>query len=60
MEEPPHVHIVKDGNAAKVWLKNLGVAYTHGYDEREMKELLDVVAQNRDAWIGAWNEFFGF
>jgi hypothetical protein len=41
-------------------LENLSLAYVRGYNEREMKELLDVVALNRDAWIGAWNEFFGF
>ncbi|MEP2742169.1 MAG: DUF4160 domain-containing protein [Bauldia litoralis] len=59
MEEPPHVHIVKDGNDAKVWLEDLVVAHVHGYDEREIRELVAVVAQNRDAWLGAWNEFFG-
>ncbi len=59
MEEPPHVHIVKDGNAAKVWLEDLVVAHVRGYDEREVEELVELVALHRDAWIGAWNEFFG-
>lgn len=57
--EPPHVHIAKDGRSAKVWLRNLEVEYRHGYNEREMGELLAVVAENRDAWIRAWNDFFG-
>ena len=60
MQEPPHVHIAKDGGSAKVWLLDLDVAYQHGYNEREMKDLLAVVAENRDAWIRSWNDFFGF
>ena len=59
MPEPPHVHIMKDGNSAKVWLANLEVAYARGYNEREMKELLAVVEENSDGWKEKWNEFFG-
>jgi Domain of unknown function (DUF4160) len=60
MQEPPHVHIMKDGKAAKVWLRDLDVEYRHGYNKREMRELLAVVAEKQHAWIGLWNEFFGF
>ena len=58
--EPPHVHIVKDGHAAKIWLGTLDVAYRHGYNDRDMKQLLAVVSENRNDWIRAWNDFFGF
>lgn len=59
MREPPHVHIAKNQNSAKVWLRNLGVESRRGFDEREMRELLAVVEENRDAWIKSWNSFFG-
>jgi Domain of unknown function (DUF4160) len=59
MPEPPHVHIVKDSKSAKVWLRSMEIEYIQGYNEREMRELMAVVAENRDAWIGAWNDFFG-
>jgi Domain of unknown function (DUF4160) len=59
MPEPPHVHIVKDGKSAKVWLRSLEIEYLRGYNEREMRELIAVIAENREAWIGAWNDFFG-
>jgi Domain of unknown function (DUF4160) len=59
MPEPPHVHIVKDGKSAKVWLRSLEIEYLQGYNEREMRELIAVIAENREAWIGAWNDFFG-
>ena len=57
--EPPHVHIVKDSQAAKIWLGTLDVAYRHGYNDRDMKQLLAVVSENRNDWIRAWNDFFG-
>ena len=57
--EPPHVHVVKDGRAAKVWLRSLEVEYSHGYNDREIKELVAVIAENQDGWIGSWNDFFG-
>lgn len=57
--EPPHVHIVKDGKSAKVWLNRLEVAYRHGYTDQQMRALLAVIDKNRDAWIASWNDFFG-
>ncbi len=59
MDEPPHVHVVKDGKSLKVWLESLEVASNKGYNDREMARLLTVVSEHRDDWIGAWNDFFG-
>jgi Domain of unknown function (DUF4160) len=59
MPEPPHIHIVKDGKSAKVWLRSMEIEYLQGYNDREMRELMAVITENRDAWIGAWNDFFG-
>ena len=56
--EPPHVHIVKDTKSAKVWLKSLEIAHQRGYNEREMRTLMTVVEEHRDAWITSWNDFF--
>ena len=59
VDEPPHIHIVKDGKSLKVWLANLEVAHNRGYNDREVARLLAVAAEHREEWIGAWNEFFG-
>ena len=58
-DEPPHVHIVKDGKSLKVWLTSLEVARNDGYTEREIARLLKVVEARQGEWIGAWNDFFG-
>jgi hypothetical protein len=57
--EAPHVHVVKDGKSLKIWLKSLEVARNKGYGDQEIARLLDLVAEHRDQWIGAWNDFFG-
>ncbi len=59
MDEPPHVHIAKDGKSLKVWLGSLEIAQNRGYTEMETARLLAIVAERRDEWMGAWNEFFG-
>lgn len=58
-DEPPHVHVVKDGKSLKMWLRDLAVARNSGYDDREVNRLVAVVAERREDWIGAWNDFFG-
>jgi hypothetical protein len=59
MYEPPHVHVIKDGKSLKVWLQSLEVASNNGYTDRDMARLLPVIAEHRDDWIDAWNDFFG-
>ncbi len=57
-DEPPHVHVVKDGKSLKIWLRSLEVARNTGYNDRDVARLIAVVAEHRDEWIGAWNGFF--
>ncbi len=57
--EPPHVHIVKGGKSLKVWLQSVEVARNKGYTDQEVARLLAIVAERRDDWMGAWNDFFG-
>lgn len=59
MDEPPHVHIVKDGKSLKVWLRSLEIAQNRGYTEVEIARLLAIVVERRDEWTDAWNDFFG-
>ncbi len=58
-DEPPHVHIVKEGSSLKVWLRSLEVARNSGYNAREVAMLMAVVTERRDEWMEAWNDFFG-
>lgn len=42
-----------------MWLLTLEVEYNRGYNEREIRDIAAIVAENRERWIGVWNEFFG-
>jgi hypothetical protein len=37
--EPPHVHVKRSGNVAKIWLQAIEVQYNRGYNEPELKRL---------------------
>jgi len=57
--EPAHIHVEKADAEAKFWLlPEVQVAYNDGYDARTLRELLEIVAANRELIERAWNEFF--
>lgn len=57
--EPVHVHVEKDGDEAKFWLRPyISVAYNDRYSARTLRELIEIVLENRIRIEGAWNEFF--
>ena len=57
-EEPPHVHVERDGAAAKVWLSPLRLAANFGFKAREVVRVESLVALNRERFLEAWHEFF--
>jgi hypothetical protein len=56
--EPPHIHVVKDGKEAKVWLRDLVVAINLGYTARELNEIIRKTREEQSAFIEAWNDYF--
>jgi hypothetical protein len=58
--EPVHIHVEKGENEAKFWVKpEVKLAYNDGYDARTLRELMEIVANNKERIERAWNEFFG-
>ena len=57
--EPPHVHVVKDGREAKIWLRDLNVAINLGFSARDLNEIIGATRENRDHFLEAWNDYFG-
>ena len=56
--EPPHIHVYKNGNEAKIWLNDLTVAASYGYNARELNEIAGVVREHRADFMKAWNDHF--
>ncbi|MEX0784548.1 MAG: DUF4160 domain-containing protein [Dehalococcoidia bacterium] len=57
--EPPHVHVLKAGAEAKVWLDPVTLAYARRYNDPEVNRILALVEENRDTLLERWNEYFG-
>lgn len=57
--EPPHVHIWKDGCECKIWLRTGELAFNHGHSVNDLRALLAVTNEHRDHLMEVWNEQFG-
>ena len=54
--EPPHVHIERDNNIAKIWLTPIRVQSTGGFKRSEINRIYRLVEENSDELLGGWNE----
>jgi len=57
--EPPHVHIEKDDNAAKLWLDPLEFSYVEGFRRHECNEILHIAEEHLNEFLAAWYKTFG-
>lgn len=44
---------------AKFWLQPVVLASSSGFAAHELKKLVDLVSEHEEAFVEAWNEFFG-
>lgn len=57
--EPPHVHVLRGGSEAKVWLNPVSLERNHGYNEREIKRVVDLAQRHQTELLEMWHEHFG-
>jgi hypothetical protein len=57
--EPPHMHVLRGENVAKIWLTPISVEYNHGYNQRELNRILKLTEQDRDRLLDVWYDYFG-
>ena len=58
LNEPPHVHVIKAENVAKVWLEPVELETSRGYNRSELNRVLKLTEENRAELLEAWNEHF--
>lgn len=57
--EPAHIHVSKAGDEAKIWLEPfVGLARNDGYNARDLREIINIVAEHRTFLLEKWNEYF--
>jgi hypothetical protein len=57
--EPAHVHVDRDRASAKFWLDPVSLARNLGFGPRELRAIERLILDNREAFLKAWNEYFG-
>lgn len=58
--EPLHVHVDKGDNEAKIWIDpTIAVAYNDGFNAKSLRDLLEIIQQNRGRITRAWHAYFG-
>jgi Domain of unknown function (DUF4160) len=57
--EPPHIHVQKDDNAAKLWLDPLEFAYIEGFRRHECNEILRITQEHLGEFVQSWYDVFG-
>ncbi len=57
--EPPHVHVDRDSQSAKFWLKPVLLARSIRFSAKELRALEALVNQHSNAFLEAWHEYFG-
>jgi hypothetical protein len=56
---PPHVHVRRAGNAARIRLDPIEVLHNQGYNVRELGQIVAIVRQHQALLLLAWTEMHG-
>lgn len=54
--EPPHVHVGKEGNEAKFWLDPVRVAREGRFRKSDLRDIEHIIEDNLDFLLGAWEK----
>jgi hypothetical protein len=57
--EPPYVHVRTASGEVKIWLTDLTVAASVQLPPNELASAKRLVAENREALLEAWHDYFG-
>ncbi len=56
--EPPHIHIERDGDIAKFWLQPVRMHSSGGFSRTEIAKLWVMVTERQAELMEAWNAYF--
>jgi len=57
--EPPHVHVDRDGRTAKFWIGPVRLARNLGFSAQELVRIERLIRENQAALLEAWRGYFG-
>ncbi len=57
-DEPPHVHVEREGMKAKFWLNPVRLQSSGRFSRSEINRIQRLVEANRAYLLRSWDEFF--
>jgi len=58
--EPIHIHVRDANGEAKFWVgEEIALARSDGFNARTLRQLANLVSENRALIVRSWNEYFG-
>ena len=57
--EPSHVHVDRDNQSAKFWLRPVRLAHSRGFSATEIGKIFRILSDHEFELIHAWRQFFG-
>lgn len=56
--EPAHIHVQRERALAKYWLTPVALASSTRFSPKEIRELRQLVEENKEQFLEAWNGYF--
>ncbi len=56
LDEPPHVHVGKDGDEAKFWLNPVRIDRAGRFRQVDLVEIERIIGENQAFLISAWEK----
>jgi hypothetical protein len=54
LDEPPHVHVGRQGGEAEFWLSPVELSRSRGFRDHELTEIRDILVEYREIILQAW------
>ncbi|MEM7035148.1 MAG: DUF4160 domain-containing protein, partial [Chloroflexota bacterium] len=55
--EPPHVHVVRERNEIKIWLRDLTIHSNRGFNARAERKIRRVIERYQTHFLERWEEY---
>jgi hypothetical protein len=58
INEPPHVHVIRGENSAKIWLEPIATEYNRCYNGPELNKVVRLTRDHQSQLLEAWHAYF--
>jgi hypothetical protein len=56
--EPPHIHVRLQNSEAKFWMPGCQLVWDYNFNAKELREILNILEENKSFIMEKWNEHF--